>query len=269
MARFLVSLTLVLMVVMAMGPLVIAIPSPSGDFLSWCAYKYGAPLDGDDLITNLVGIPFGPDMGVAMMRPFKQAFLDNQWLPWDAASTSWSQNMHGMVQPLGVFQLEGHQHPPTLGEFQQSPSTYVKAALTKVAQLLQQPLLDIATQAGIPIDCMIFQAMFKWLKTNGNESYDTCMPYCKAKVSRKRKRHDKQVKHFNIHKGGYLRMFGGLRPNNKKVVECAHRLVCFAFNGPPPHSSHKVVSHLCNNPTCLNPRHMQWDSLVGNFAHPQ
>jgi hypothetical protein len=50
--------------------------------------------------------------------------------------------MHVMVQPMGVSHIEGYcQHPTTLGEFQQSPSTYVKAALTKVDQLMQQPLI--------------------------------------------------------------------------------------------------------------------------------
>jgi hypothetical protein len=267
MARWLVSITLVLMVVMAMAPWVVATPSPTGDFLGWCAHKYSAQVG--DLISNLVVQPFNPDLGPALMRPFQQVFLDTQWLPWDAASTSWSENMHGMAQPMGVFHMAGHQHPPTLGEFQQSPSTYVREALNQVAQLLQQPLLDVATQAGIAIDGMIFQAVFQWLKANGHQCLDICMPYCKAKVSNKRKRKEDKVKHFNIHNGDYLRMICGVKSNNKSVVEYAHRLVCFAFNGPPHPASHKVVSHLCNNPTCLNPRHMQWDTIVGNFAHPQ
>jgi hypothetical protein len=269
MARFLVSITLVLMVVMAMAPWVVAIPSPTGDFLGWCAHKYGAPLNGDDLISNLIVQPFSTDLGPTLMRPFQQVFLDTQWLPWDAASTSWCESMHGMTQPMGVFHIEGHQHPPTLGEFQHSPSTFVKEALTKVAQLLQQPLLDVAAQAGIPMDGMIFQAVFKWIKANGNHCLDICMPYCKAKVSKKRKRQENKVKYFNIHKGGYLRMICGSGSVNTNIVEYAHRLVCFAFNGPPHPASDKVVSHICNNPYCLNPKHMQWDSLVGNFAHPQ
>jgi hypothetical protein len=52
--------------------------------------------------------------------------------------------MHGMSQHITVFLIEGYcQHPPTLGECQQSPSTYVKEELTDVAQLLQQPLWDV------------------------------------------------------------------------------------------------------------------------------
>lgn len=271
MARVWVSLTLVLILAMALAPLVVvAIPSPSGDFLSWCDFKYGPSMHGGaSLVRNLIVNPFSPDLGPALSRPFRQSFLDDEWLPWDSLSTSWCNNMHGMVQPLGVFHIDGHQHPPTLSEFQGSPSIYVKEALTKVAQLLQQPLLDVASEANIPLDGMIFQAMFKWLKTLGHERLDICMPYQKAKVSRKRKRLQDQVKNFNVHTGGYLRMMCGIGPNNKMIVEYAHRLVCFAFNGAPNPSSHKVVSHICNNPKCLNPRHLQWDTIVGNFAHPQ
>lgn len=271
MTRMKVSLTLVLILAMAVAPLVVvAIPSPSGDFLSWCDFKYGPSMHGGaNLVESLKVQPFGPELGTHLSRPFQQRFLDDEWLPWDSLSTGWSMNMHGMVQPLGVFHLDGHQHPPTLSDFQGSPSIYVKEALAKVAQLLQQPLLDVASHANIPLDGMIFQALFKWQRANGNEWLDICMPYNKAKVSRKRKRQENQVQFFSIHTGGYLRMMCGLGPDNKKIVEYAHRLVCFAFNGAPNPSSHKVVSHICNNPKCLNPRHLQWDTIVGNFAHPQ
>ena len=274
MARALVTWTLGLMVVMAWAPLVVAKPCISGDFLSWCNMEYQSSCDMVDLIQNLVAMPLGTDQGHSNMMDFQQNFLDTQWLPWDAQSTTWSQSMHGFQQPGGVFHMAGAQHPPTLAQFQQSPSTYVREALDKLAQLLQPTLLDVASKANIAIDGMIFQAMFNWKKANGSIKVDTCMPYNKAKLRKRKIKDNERVKNFNV-QDGYLRMWCGLGPTNpnvvgsrpKNVYEYAHRLVCFSFHGAPHPHQHKVVNHLCHNRECCNPRHMEWTTIQANFSH--
>jgi hypothetical protein len=50
-------------------------------------------------------------------------------------------------------------------------------------------------------------------------------------------------------------------------TEKAHRLMCYAWHGAPS-SPALVVRHLCNNigGTCLNPYHLQWDTVGANNA---
>jgi hypothetical protein len=54
------------------------------------------------------------------------------------------------------------------------------------------------------------------------------------------------------------------------VFELAHRIVCFAFHGPPPSPSHEVL-HSCYNVCrmtdsckCLSPLHLRWGSKAEN-----
>jgi hypothetical protein len=56
-----------------------------------------------------------------------------------------------------------------------------------------------------------------------------------------------------------------LKPLGRVVVkEYAHRLLCYAFHGQPG-PDQTVVSHTCNNPTCLNPKHLKWATQEGNM----
>ncbi len=55
-------------------------------------------------------------------------------------------------------------------------------------------------------------------------------------------------------------MYSGGRRNNAK--EYAHRYVCQRTRGPAP--ARHEVAHSCGNSACLNPRHLRWDTRVGN-----
>lgn len=73
--------------------------------------------------------------------------------------------------------------------------------------------------------------------------------------------------HKKGHDGGethYLSIVVG-KARGRSITESAHRLLCYAWHGPP--SSHQpVVRHLCNNigGTCVNPYHLQWNTVKAN-----
>ena len=53
-------------------------------------------------------------------------------------------------------------------------------------------------------------------------------------------------------------------PETKKSYK-AHRLVCSAFHGEPQEG--EVVNHLCCNPSCCNPMHLEWTTPKNNVRY--
>ncbi len=51
---------------------------------------------------------------------------------------------------------------------------------------------------------------------------------------------------------------------NKKITRCVHRLVCSAFNGPPPFKS-ALVRHLDGNPQNNVPANLKWGTQIENW----
>jgi len=70
----------------------------------------------------------------------------------------------------------------------------------------------------------------------------------------------------NGHATHYLDVVIGKALGNS-CKEKAHRLMCYAWHGAPS-SPALVVRHLCSNigGTCLNPYHLQWDTVEANNA---
>jgi len=172
----------------------------------------------------------------------------------------WTKRLNKLSKLGGVFKMP----EKTLANFKAEPALFVTQALTKVVEVLQPDILDLATQNGVPFTWEVLQCGLNWLQHGHAKKLNICMPFNKAKVSKKRKRAELKCKHLFI-KDGYLRVLCGYDAAGANVYEFAHRLVCFAFNGAPPDMQHKVVSHMCHNPCCLNPRHMKWDTIRGNL----
>lgn len=57
--------------------------------------------------------------------------------------------------------------------------------------------------------------------------------------------------------------YGYLSSGGKNTY--AHIAVCRAVHGPKPSPSHQVA-HACGVPTCINHRHLRWDTAAGNQA---
>jgi hypothetical protein len=57
--------------------------------------------------------------------------------------------------------------------------------------------------------------------------------------------------------GGY----GSIRDNGKTMT--AHRLSLMIHSGPPTDAK-MYACHECNNPGCVNPKHLRWDMPKGN-----
>ena len=55
----------------------------------------------------------------------------------------------------------------------------------------------------------------------------------------------------------------GWANDNGKTVQ-AHRHVCRIAHGEPPTPSH-YTAHSCDNPPCINPHHLRWDTPQGNI----
>jgi len=64
---------------------------------------------------------------------------------------------------------------------------------------------------------------------------------------------------FGKNKAGY-----GLATIDRKQ-SLASRWMCFVAYGRPPTSQHEAA-HSCNNPGCVNPKHLRWDTRQGNQA---
>lgn len=243
-------------------------PSPSGRFLAWCGYKYGSSRYGGvtQLARNL-------EVVREMRRTFKAKKLDTDWKPLQA---QWTSSFLKLEKLGGVFKVQGR----GLEEFRQAPSQHVKAALTKVVQVLQHELLEVATKKGIALDWALLGCGWNWCQSGGDKHKDICLPFSKGKLCKNRKKRPRGQHADIFFKEGYLvlrcgfgkrvRVVGGRRRVvNMAVYEYAHRLVCFAYRGMPKDAQHKVVSHTCHNKCCLNPMHLRWRDVKGNLLEGQ
>ena len=243
------------------------VAQPHGHFLKWAADTYGPPLSPTNLAGNIL-FDFGQGL----------TFQSEGWVDyWKARK-----HMANLDRLGGVWKDKGKDdldNPELL-------AAMVKAVLVMLAHLLQPKLTEIA-QSGQEGEGFrgndawkIFAGTYSWVRSDNRQVHHMCMPYERKKLKKgKKSAAIDQAKHFKLeHRGKnnkYLRVeIGRTVPTNKHrhgqpVLEYAHRLVCYAFHGKPPgvadgDNQQWHVAHLCNNPACLNPRHLRWSTLAWN-----
>ena len=193
---------------------------------------------------------------------------------------------HIVLQP--TLPVEGHPpHLNTLGgiwgpgtwhQLVDDPMPFVQQALNHIATVLQPELLNVAEVVWNQVHQQtlgpwaawrVFVSPFNWQLVLG-VCNNICMPYHKVKAMK--------ASGISIRPDGYLSCYCGRTDDahkskdgfrdlpNVSVRMYAHRLVCYAFNGPPQ-PGQTVVSHTCNNPSCLNPRHLKWAAQQENMAN--
>lgn len=121
-----------------------------------------------------------------------------------------------------------------------------------------------------------------------------CMPYCESKVDLANEasadfhawatmaaHQGRSTSRKRARTKGYLQVRLQKKPKKPKqgmdgkqarqIQEAAHRLVLWAFAGPPTDKtllqldcSKWVCRHTCNNPTCLQPWHLKWGTKAEN-----
>lgn len=148
----------------------------------------------------------------------------------------------------------------------------LQAVLMQLHGVLQPVLQSVAANAqewGEDSAWQVFQGQFDWLRPSNRIHHCTCMPYHKPTVVGTKYIYPK-------HNKEYLLVWVGSDDAGKRILEHAQRLVCLAFHGGPrlatadpnaPYDWRLVVNHLCCNPCCLNPRHLQWTTQRENLAY--
>lgn len=58
--------------------------------------------------------------------------------------------------------------------------------------------------------------------------------------------------------------FGKTRGYGRLSVGYVHHYVCEQINGPP--SDGQEAAHSCGERACINPKHLRWDTRLGNMA---
>lgn len=270
------SLVMMLGVLMLWAPCAQAAPpTPSGEFLKWLHFKYGAVATGASATTATLMSNLAVRMGdenykhplYQPWKPFQADTIAKDWQPWQA---TWGGRLSKVTRVGGAMLPDGAPSAP----FQGDPTDWLLEALRRIACTLSEPFKNMVESEGA-LTGMVFSKVFGWVRDHQRTEWDICMPYSKRQVSRKgKKAGSAKHKHVFVNAEGYLLVLCGMTPSSKpnkppqKVFEYAHRLVCVAFNGLPPDAEHKVVSHLCNNKCCLNPRHLKWSSHQENLHHP-
>ena len=65
-------------------------------------------------------------------------------------------------------------------------------------------------------------------------------------------------------KGRFKKGYGALWHEGK--TKRAHRLALHLAKGAPPHPSMQACHGPCNNPACINPKHLSWQTNRQNMA---
>jgi hypothetical protein len=213
---------------------------PYGHYLEWCNDKYSPTNNTVNLANNLyyTSIP---------AQPLK---LNSDWVPEWVAQWQPFNSTAGVLKGKDLADLPG------------DSLSWVKAILNKLHDVVQEPLQTKAPAATGNDKWSLFRGEYSWEQAPNNLKPNLCITYNLEVVE--------QTKYiYNCSSDEYLRVWVGKGVNNQKYFDYAHRLVCMAFKGGPNDWSKNgpVVNHKCDNPACLNPRHLEWVSKSENKTY--
>ncbi len=228
-------------------------PTPSGQYLQWCDATYRVTHNTDNLASNLY----------FTRNPHPPTPLISNWVgEW---VTTWKpfNNTAGILKDMTLADINGDH------------LTTVKTILNRLHDVVQSPL---QTRAAAPPPATaatgnnkwrLFSGMFHWEVQPGNTLLDNlCIPYNLQAVE--------DTPYIYHHPDDYLRVWVGKGVGTRKIFDYAHRLVCMAYKGGPHlgnavvndwTKAGPVVNHRCKNPTCLNPRHLEWVTRSDNKVY--
>lgn len=246
----------------------VRLPQPTGDFIRWCTATYGQPLNDNPLA-------FSRSQPLQLHTDWVEEWASRAWLqPQAQPPHQPQQHQQPQAQPLGQLHTPGG----LLRDFtlDQVTTTNTVGALQAVLMQLHgvlQPVLQSVAANAEEWDedsaWQVFQGQFDWLRPSNRIHHCTCMPYHKPTVVGTKYIYPK-------HNKEYLLVWVGSDDAGKRILEHAHRLVCLASHGGPrlatadpgaPFDWRLQVNHKCNNPCCLNPKHLEWATHQQNLNY--
>lgn len=272
--------------VIASNNLLVRAASPSASMAGWrvlqalcmllvCCYVRSWPTV--DAYKNALGIGVGPMYEVRTSHT-RRDVVNNCVDALVRLASDWHFNgtiMSRLAKPSYVFRLQDAPHRPTLGDLL-DPSTATEMWLALFNRLLAGAWVDPAWKAHVDTDkAWEMDALcYKFKKAlNGNtdpEGEDLCLPVRHDLIPGGR-RGPLHTRHYlSSHKDGYIRVNLGTDEHGTPVQPCLHTIIALAFHGSPDFNhatgAWQEVCHLCNNPWCINPRHIYWCSHQENCA---
>jgi hypothetical protein len=136
------------------------------------------------------------------------------------------------------------QHSNILSQSYMIESQQTEAGINMEQYMSGSPFRDHSSKPGLVTECFCVGRCSQWMQASPVYSWHTM---------------DSQGDNYNQ---AYIKvMQHGFGSNPKSFL--LHRLLCYAFHGPPPSES-AIVAHLCQHKTCLLPWHMRWSTRGQN-----
>lgn len=236
-----------------------------------------------DLPTRMQGLPFDrfefvPADGEDGWQARLQANLAAAGAVEHGCRQLWACSSHAMSMRLDE---EGGARP-TVQQVKAEPGRHILAALGRVVikQHLVEQLADAVPEGvcGMELLAGNFQPVWKSSAAGGTEvrgAASMCIPIDGQQFPpfKKDEAEGQGEKHYvRINNWNYAWLYVGSAGSGNSRRELLHRLICTAWHGAPKEYTDgrgyrrwEEVSHTCQHPYCLNPKHMEWSQHAANM----